>query len=115
MKGLGSGLASSISELDWATWGQPEQRRFDVIDILRTPYRIDVLQSAIVGRVRRFAVKGFVKMVQIANLTAWLDEKTGHHRSFGFGWGRARWSLPATNWADSQKTTLSAPLASTLS
>lgn len=44
VKGLGSGLASSIAELDWATSGKPELRRFDVIDILRTPYRIDILQ-----------------------------------------------------------------------
>lgn len=44
LKGLGSGLASSIAELEWATAGQPELRPFDVIDILRTPYRIDILQ-----------------------------------------------------------------------
>lgn len=44
IKGLGSGLASSIAELQWATSGQPEVRPFDVIDILRTPYRIDILQ-----------------------------------------------------------------------
>ncbi len=44
IKGLGSGLASSIAELQWATSGQPELRAFDVIDILRTPYRIDILQ-----------------------------------------------------------------------
>ncbi len=44
LKGLGSGLASSIAELDWATSGQPELRPFDVLDILRTPYRIDILQ-----------------------------------------------------------------------
>ena len=44
IKGLGSGLASSIAELQWATSGQPELRRFEVIDILRTPYRIDILQ-----------------------------------------------------------------------
>jgi phenylalanine-4-hydroxylase len=44
LKGLGSGLASSIAELEWATSGQPELRPFDVIDILRTPYRIDILQ-----------------------------------------------------------------------
>jgi phenylalanine-4-hydroxylase len=46
IKGLGSGLASSISELQWATSGKPELRPFDVIDILRTPYRIDILQPA---------------------------------------------------------------------
>ncbi|MGV8989656.1 MAG: phenylalanine 4-monooxygenase [Cypionkella sp.] len=45
LKGLGSGLASSIAELQWASSGQPELRPFDVIDILRTPYRIDILQS----------------------------------------------------------------------
>lgn len=44
IKGLGSGLASSISELQWASSGKPELRPFDVIDILRTPYRIDILQ-----------------------------------------------------------------------
>lgn len=44
LKGLGSGLASSIAELQWAVSGQPELRPFDVIDILRTPYRIDILQ-----------------------------------------------------------------------
>lgn len=44
LKGLGSGLASSIAELEWAISGKPELRPFDVIDILRTPYRIDILQ-----------------------------------------------------------------------
>lgn len=44
LKGLGSGLASSIAELDWAISGKPELRPFDVLDILRTPYRIDILQ-----------------------------------------------------------------------
>lgn len=45
VKGLGSGLASSISELQWAVGStEPERRPFDVIDILRTPYRIDILQ-----------------------------------------------------------------------
>ena len=44
-KGLGSGLASSIAELQWAvTDDTPERRPFDVIDMLRTPYRIDILQ-----------------------------------------------------------------------
>ena len=46
-KTLGSGLASSPSELLWAVGqgeGRPELRLFDVIDILRTPYRIDIHQ-----------------------------------------------------------------------
>lgn len=47
IKALGSGLASSPTELLWAAGeaaGQPERRPFDVIDILRTPYRIDIHQ-----------------------------------------------------------------------
>lgn len=47
IKALGSGLASSPSELVWAMEqgkGQPELRPFDVIDMLRTPYRIDIHQ-----------------------------------------------------------------------
>lgn len=47
IKALGSGLASSPTELLWAVGlgdGQPERRAFDVIDILRTPYRIDIHQ-----------------------------------------------------------------------
>lgn len=37
--------------------------------------------------VRRFAFKGFARAVQMANLAAWLGEKTGHHPDVGFGWG----------------------------
>ncbi|TXI01551.1 MAG: phenylalanine 4-monooxygenase [Pseudorhodobacter sp.] len=47
IKALGSGLASSPTELIWAVGlgeTQPERRPFDVIDILRTPYRIDIHQ-----------------------------------------------------------------------
>ena len=44
MKALGSGLASSPEELEWSVSGRPEYRPFDVIDILRTPYRIDIPQ-----------------------------------------------------------------------
>ena len=44
IKTLGSGLASSPSELLWAVGQGPEHRPFDVIDILRTPYRIDIHQ-----------------------------------------------------------------------
>ena len=44
LKALGSGLASSVTELPWSLSDQPEHRPFDVIDILRTPYRIDIHQ-----------------------------------------------------------------------
>ncbi|WP_172293043.1 phenylalanine 4-monooxygenase [Pseudoruegeria sp. HB172150] len=44
IKGLGSGLASSTAELEHATSNVPLKRDFDVVDILRTSYRIDIPQ-----------------------------------------------------------------------
>lgn len=44
LKALGSGLASSVTELPWSLSAGPEHRPFEVIDILRTPYRIDIHQ-----------------------------------------------------------------------
>ncbi len=45
LKALGSGLASSPTELGWSVSDpRPDRRPFDVIDILRTPYRIDIPQ-----------------------------------------------------------------------
>lgn len=45
VKALGSGLASSPTELVYAIEDPAAQRKpFDVIDILRTPYRIDIHQ-----------------------------------------------------------------------
>jgi len=45
IKALGSGLASSPTELPYSvTSAAAERREFDVIDILRTPYRIDIHQ-----------------------------------------------------------------------
>lgn len=45
LKALGSGLASSKTELPHAVQsGDPELRPFDIEDILRTPYRIDIHQ-----------------------------------------------------------------------
>ncbi|NUB44656.1 phenylalanine 4-monooxygenase [Fertoebacter nigrum] len=44
VKALGSGLASSPGELPWSVGEGPQRRAFDVIDMLRTPYRIDIHQ-----------------------------------------------------------------------
>lgn len=45
IKALGSGLASSPTELVWSLKESSVERKpFDVIDILRTPYRIDIPQ-----------------------------------------------------------------------
>lgn len=43
-KALGSGLASSPTELVYSVNKAPKRRPFDVMDILRTPYRIDIHQ-----------------------------------------------------------------------
>ena len=44
-KALGSGLNSSPTELIYSVDSPvPERREFNVIDILRTPYRIDIHQ-----------------------------------------------------------------------
>lgn len=44
VKALGSGLASSPTELPWSVSQGPILRAFNVLDILRTPYRIDIHQ-----------------------------------------------------------------------
>ncbi len=44
LKALGAGLASSPGELVASLSGPAERREFNVIDILRTPYRIDIHQ-----------------------------------------------------------------------
>lgn len=36
---------------------------------------------------RRFAFKGFLKAVEMANLAAWLGNRHGHHPDIRFGWG----------------------------
>lgn len=44
IKALGSGLASSVTELPHSVSDAPDHRPFDILDILRTPYRIDIHQ-----------------------------------------------------------------------
>nr|WP_255351123.1 phenylalanine 4-monooxygenase [Neisseria sp. 83E34] len=40
----GGGILSSPAETEYALSGQPEYREFNIIDVLRTPYRIDRIQ-----------------------------------------------------------------------
>lgn len=40
----GGGILSSIGETAYALSGKPEQQPFDLLEILRTPYRIDIMQ-----------------------------------------------------------------------
>ncbi len=45
VKPLGSGLASSFSELAYAAEShEPQRKPFELMDVLRTPYRIDIHQ-----------------------------------------------------------------------
>lgn len=44
LRGYGAGIASSPAELTHALSDQPEVLPFDLIEVLRTPYRIDILQ-----------------------------------------------------------------------
>ena len=44
LKIYGGGILSSIGETGYALSGKPLLRPFDVIEVLRTPYRIDVMQ-----------------------------------------------------------------------
>ena len=40
----GGGIISSIGETEYAMSEKPEFKPFDVVDVLRTPYRIDIMQ-----------------------------------------------------------------------
>ncbi|SNT68682.1 4a-hydroxytetrahydrobiopterin dehydratase [Paracoccus seriniphilus] len=61
-----------------------------------TPEEIDLMMPRLQGWTlsddktslrRRFAFKGFLKAVEMANLAAWLGNKQGHHPDIAFGWG----------------------------
>ena len=44
LKAFGAGIVSSPSELAHATSGAAEMRPFDLMEVFRTPYRIDIVQ-----------------------------------------------------------------------
>ena len=61
-RAYGAGLCSSIGELKWAVEsGEPEIRPFDPIDILRTPYRIDIFQPVY------FRIESFDDLFRLAH------------------------------------------------
>ena len=62
LRGYGAGIASSPSEAEFATGGTAEILDFDLMTILRTPYRIDIVQPVY------FAIENF------AQLSASLDQ-----------------------------------------
>lgn len=44
LRAYGAGIVSSPSEAEHATSGRAEMREFDLLEVLRTPYRIDIVQ-----------------------------------------------------------------------
>jgi phenylalanine-4-hydroxylase len=58
----GAGIVSSKSELAYSVDSEiPDRRLFDIIDVLRTPYRIDILQTVY------FVIQGFDELYELAN------------------------------------------------
>lgn len=58
----GGGILSSIGETLYALDSEtPERKKFDIIDILRTPYRIDIFQS------NYFIIESFEELFDIIN------------------------------------------------
>jgi len=56
LRGYGAGIASSPSEAAFATGGTAEILDFDIMTILRTPYRIDIVQPVY------FAIESFEQL-----------------------------------------------------
>ena len=44
LKAFGAGIMSSPDELAWAVSGKAQMKDFDLMTVLRTPYRIDIVQ-----------------------------------------------------------------------
>ena len=59
---MGSGLASSPTELQYAaTSEEPQRLDFDVMDVLTTPYRIDIQQPIY------YVLESIDQLLEIAN------------------------------------------------
>ena len=56
LRGYGAGIASSPSEAEFATGGKVDILDFDLMTILRTPYRIDIVQPVY------FAIESFAQL-----------------------------------------------------
>ena len=58
----GAGIVSSKSELGYSIdSAKPDRRQLDIIDVLRTPYRIDILQTVY------FVIQSFDELYELAN------------------------------------------------
>ena len=71
VRAYGSGIMSSPSELRYAVESdKPQRKPFDPVDVLRTPYRIDILQPIY------FVIDSFDTLFHLAqeNLIAYIQE-----------------------------------------
>lgn len=70
LRAYGAGIVSSPSEAAHATGGHAEMREFDLMEILRTPYRIDIVQPVY------FVIDSFAQLVAAldTDLGAAIDE-----------------------------------------
>ncbi|GLP94832.1 phenylalanine 4-monooxygenase [Paraferrimonas sedimenticola] len=58
----GGGILSSPGETNYALSDQPQVKDFDLVDVLRTPYRIDIMQPLY------FSLENFEQLFEIANM-----------------------------------------------
>ncbi|MDW1977570.1 phenylalanine 4-monooxygenase, partial [Vibrio sp. Vb1980] len=58
----GGGILSSIGETAYALSGQPLLQPFDLLEVLRTPYRIDIMQP------KYYVIDDFSQLFQISQL-----------------------------------------------
>lgn len=70
LRGYGAGIASSPSEAAHATGGKAEMLPFDLMTVLRTPYRIDIVQPVY------FVIDSFSQLTDAlsADVGAMIDE-----------------------------------------
>ncbi|NVJ61252.1 MAG: phenylalanine 4-monooxygenase [Gammaproteobacteria bacterium] len=58
----GGGILSSIGESQYALTNEPEHRPFDIMTVLRTPYRIDIMQPIY------YVIDGMKQLFEISNM-----------------------------------------------
>jgi phenylalanine-4-hydroxylase len=62
MRIYGGGILSSIGESQYALSDKPEHREFDIMTVLRTPYRIDIMQPIY------YVINDMKQLFEIANM-----------------------------------------------
>lgn len=62
LRAYGGGILSSKSETAYCLSDQPQHKPFDVVDVLRTPYRIDIMQPIY------FVIDSFEALFQLTQL-----------------------------------------------